>query len=137
MDASPQTESVRFMIPCGTSLVAAGGFDYDNAPNQTVYSRTIAATVSGYTMTVTSPPTPSDLYVGTVISDSSNVLPPGTFINNWGTGTGGTGTYTLTNTGTVTSGETVTAVTGGVGSTGVNGFGWIAFDTVSNVAQGI
>jgi hypothetical protein len=40
----------------------------------------------------------------------------------------------LTNPGTVTAGETVTAVTGGVGSTGVNGFGWIAFD---NVAQGI
>jgi hypothetical protein len=74
---------------------------------------------------------------GTVISDSSNVLPPATFISNWGTGTGGTGTYTLTNPGTVTAGETVTAVTGGVGSAGVNGFGWIAFDTVSNVAQGI
>jgi hypothetical protein len=34
------------MIPCGTSLIAAGGFDYKNAPNQTVLSRTMAATVS-------------------------------------------------------------------------------------------
>jgi len=88
-------------------------------------------------MTVTSPPTPSDLYIGTVISDSSNVLPPATYISAWLTGTGGTGTYTLSASGTVMSGDTVTAVTGGVGSTDVGGFGWIAFDTISNVAQGI
>jgi len=60
---------------------------------------------------------------------------PATFISSWGTG--GAGAYNLNNSGTVTGSETVTAVTGGVGSTGVNGFGWIAFDTVSNVAQGI
>jgi len=58
-------------------------------------------------------------------------------ISTWGTGSGGTGTYTLNNPRTVTGAEAVTAVTGGVGSTGVNGFGWIAFDTISNVAQGI
>jgi hypothetical protein len=119
------------------ALSAAVGFDYKNAPNQTVFSRPIAATVSSYTMTVTSPPTPTDLYIGTVISDSGNVLPPATLIDSWRTGTGGTGTYGLSNSGTVTSAETVTAVTGGVGSTGVNGFGWMAFDTIGNVAQGI
>ena len=88
-------------------------------------------------MTVTSPPTPTDLYIATVISDSSNVLPPATYISNWLTGSGGTGTYTLSASGTVPNTETVTAVTGGVGSTDVGGFGWIAFDAISNVAQGI
>jgi hypothetical protein len=135
--SQPQTESIRFMVPCGSALAAAGGFDYKNA-EETVETQTIIASCSVSTLHVTTC-TNHCLNIGTAISDTAGYIPAGCTIIGFGSGSGGLGTYTVSpEPGTVPS-ENMKAITAGPstsGGAGVDGFGWLAFDTATNVAQG-
>lgn len=66
------------------------------------------ASVSGDTMTV-SAVSSGALAVGQTVQDTAGNIPAGTKISALGTGTGGTGTYTLSNTLTTVASENMTA----------------------------
>ena len=72
-------------------------------------SASFTGSVSGNTLTVSAVAS-GTLAVGQTVQDLAGNLPPGTIISALGTGTGGTGTYTLTNSLTVAS-EAMVSVT--------------------------
>lgn len=94
-----------------------------NAP-----SADFVGSISGNTLTVSSVTTGA-LAVGQTISDTYGNIPAGTTITALGTGTGGAGTYTLSNSLTVAS-ETMASITPNLFEVGLN------IDQVPSIAAG-
>jgi hypothetical protein len=103
----------------GTGTGGTGTYSLNQASLTGVSSETVTMTV----LTVTAVDVGSGaLHVDEQITDTSGLIPPDTFIQSFGTGTGGTGTYNLykasvtgfIETVGITPGLNVTAVTSGV-----------------------
>jgi hypothetical protein len=111
--ASPSSEQIYTFDVQGYHSVDDddGGGSFAYVSTDTTSGALFTGSISGTTLTVTAV-TNGTLAVGLYISGSPTALATGTQITALGTGSGGTGTYTINNSQTVAS-ETMTADNGG------------------------